>query len=119
MIPDNYVRSTSERLLLYKELDESKSEQDLISFEEKLKDRFGPIPEQVLELIDTLRLRWLCVDLGFEKQGEKCLNTPLENRKLRNKLVGKRKGHVSPFIVRRIAIRLGSPDLIALSSTYS
>jgi transcription-repair coupling factor (superfamily II helicase) len=67
MIPDKYVNHTAERLILYRELDESQSESDLEKFGEKLVDRFGPIPQQVLELMDTVRLRWLCVELGFEK----------------------------------------------------
>jgi transcription-repair coupling factor (superfamily II helicase) len=67
MIPDNYVNQTTERLILYRQLDDSQNEQDLEKFTSQMKDRFGPIPVSVMELMDTLRLRWLCVDLGFEK----------------------------------------------------
>ncbi len=67
MIPDKYVNHTAERLILYRELDDSQSENDLIVFSEKMIDRFGPLPKQVMELMDTVRLRWLCVELGFEK----------------------------------------------------
>jgi transcription-repair coupling factor (superfamily II helicase) len=67
MIPDTYVNHTSERLVLYRELDDSQTEEDLDRFSEKMIDRFGPLPQQVLELMDTVRLRWLCVEIGFEK----------------------------------------------------
>ncbi len=67
MIPDKYVQHTSERLILYKDLDDSETEADLDRFAEKMIDRFGPMPQPVLELMHTVRLRWLCVDVGFEK----------------------------------------------------
>ena len=67
LLPANYVNSVSERLVLYKELDNISSEEKLVEFGEKLKDRFGPLPQQALELISTIRLRWLAEKLGFEK----------------------------------------------------
>lgn len=67
LIPDDYVNNTTERLSLYKELDSVKDEDELIKFQEKLIDRFGEIPKQSLELIETIRLRWLAKKLGFEK----------------------------------------------------
>jgi transcription-repair coupling factor (superfamily II helicase) len=67
LIPDEYVNSITERLSLYNKLDNIKSEEKLILFTEEIKDRFGPIPEPVLELIDSVRLRWLAQQAGFEK----------------------------------------------------
>ena len=67
LIPDNYVENISERLILYKELDDIESEVVLQKFIEKLTDRFGTPPLPVLALADTLRLRWLAQELGFEK----------------------------------------------------
>jgi transcription-repair coupling factor (superfamily II helicase) len=67
LIPDNYVNNITERLNLYRELDDSSTEQQLQKFEAMLRDRFGPVPEQALELIHTIRLRWLAMDIGFEK----------------------------------------------------
>jgi transcription-repair coupling factor (superfamily II helicase) len=66
-LPDDYVNSVSERLMLYKELDSLQDEKQLLAFEEKLRDRFGPLPESAKELLDTIRLRWLAEKLGFEK----------------------------------------------------
>jgi len=66
-IPDTYVSNTAERLSLYKELDEIASEEKLQAFGEQLRDRFGPVPPQVSELMHTIRLRWKAKKLGFEK----------------------------------------------------
>lgn len=67
LIPDEYVGNITERLSLYRQLDESKSDDDLHRFENMLRDRFGAIPSQVEELIDTVRLRWLAMEIGFER----------------------------------------------------
>ena len=74
VIPDEYVSNISERLSLYSQLDNIKTEEELQAFTESMKDRFGPLPESVKELIETVRLRWLAEQLGFEKltlKGEK------------------------------------------------
>lgn len=76
LIPDHYVNNTSERLQLYATLDNVKDETGLIGFQESLKDRFGPIPETVEQLINSVRLRWIGEALGFEKLS-------LKNGKLR------------------------------------
>jgi transcription-repair coupling factor (superfamily II helicase) len=67
LIPDTYVNNTSERLQLYASLDNVKDEERLKSFKESLRDRFGPIPESVEQLINSVRLRWIGETLGFEK----------------------------------------------------
>jgi transcription-repair coupling factor (superfamily II helicase) len=67
LIPDNYVNNITERLTLYRELDDSKNEEELKRFETRLIDRFGPVPEQAMELIHTIRLRWMALEIGFEK----------------------------------------------------
>jgi transcription-repair coupling factor (superfamily II helicase) len=67
LIPDAYVTNISERLLLYKELDNLENEDDLIRFESQLVDRFGKVPKPTLELIYTIRLRWIAKKMGFEK----------------------------------------------------
>lgn len=67
LLPANYVNSVSERLILYKELDNISTEEKLDEFAFKLKDRFGPIPKQAQELLATIQLRWLAEKFGFEK----------------------------------------------------
>ena len=67
LIPDDYVTNITERLNLYKELDNIESDEDLKSFTAQLTDRFGPIPQPALELINTIRLRRIAQETGFEK----------------------------------------------------
>lgn len=67
LIPENYVFNISERLQLYSNIDNIKSEKDLDTFKESIRDRFGPLPEPVQQLIDSVRLRWIGEKLGFEK----------------------------------------------------
>ena len=66
-IPAGYVANAVERLNLYKELDSIKTEETLLAFRQKLKDRFGPLPAATEDLLDALRLRWRAQQLGFEK----------------------------------------------------
>ncbi len=67
MFTDDYVSNISERIRLYKELNEINSENDLIAFENKLKDRFGPLPYQAQSLLDIVRIKWIAIRLGIEK----------------------------------------------------
>ncbi len=67
LIPEEYVNNISERLSLYNKLDNIKSEEELIKFQTSLIDRFGPLPEEVEQLIASIRLRRLAIKLGLEK----------------------------------------------------
>jgi len=67
LIPEEYVESITERIGLYQQLDNSKTEEELIAFEKQLQDRFGLIPASTKKLLNVVRLRWLAVELGFEK----------------------------------------------------
>ncbi len=66
-LPDSYVRQTSEKLRLYRELDNIKEESALLAFEGRLKDRFGALPPAACELLNVVRLRWEAVRLGMER----------------------------------------------------
>ncbi len=67
LIPDEYVTNIGERYNLYTGLSAIADEIELEQFRQKLIDRFGPIPEQVNELLNTWRLQWLGKKIGFEK----------------------------------------------------
>src|SRR5690606_833033 len=67
LIPDEYVTNVSERYNLYNEIAKLKDEEQLLKFEKQLHDRFGPIPEPVFELFNTLRLQWLGKEIALEK----------------------------------------------------
>ena len=65
--PQDYVENISERITLYKELDSLRDEDELTAYTKRLIDRFGPLPEQAEELLNVVRLRWLCCKMGIEK----------------------------------------------------
>ena len=67
LIPDDYVNVITERLNLYKELNELKNEEELQVFQKNLIDRFGEMPPQVVDLLDSVRIKWLAKELGMEK----------------------------------------------------
>jgi transcription-repair coupling factor (superfamily II helicase) len=65
--PDQYVPSDSERMLLYRELDNMRNDQELEAYRKRLIDRFGPIPAVAEELIRVVPLRRLGKQFGCEK----------------------------------------------------
>ena len=67
LIPDFYISNITERLNLYKDLDNIEQEEDLVDFTKNLKDRFGEIPHETKELINTIRLRNTAKKIGLEK----------------------------------------------------
>jgi transcription-repair coupling factor (superfamily II helicase) len=86
LIPEKYVSSISERLSLYTQLDDMKNEEELSKFEAMVKDRFGPIPPEMLDIIEIVRVRWMAEVLGMEKillknNNLKCYFVPSENEK--------------------------------------
>ncbi|MCQ2217876.1 MAG: transcription-repair coupling factor [Paludibacteraceae bacterium] len=67
MFPSDYIESVSERMNLYRELDNVKDEAALKAYESRLQDRFGKLPQEALNLLQLVRLRWLAISLGFER----------------------------------------------------
>ena len=67
LFPDDYINNIKERLNLYKQLSEINSEEELNNFKNNLIDRFGEIPFQTVDLLKTVEIKWLAIDLGFEK----------------------------------------------------
>jgi len=65
--PDQYVPSDSERMLLYRELDNVRDDRELEAYRQRLVDRFGPVPPCGEELIRVVPLRRLGKQLGCEK----------------------------------------------------
>lgn len=66
-LPDDYLSIVKERLALYQTLSQIKTAEELKDFEAQLIDRFGPLPEQAIELIESVRLKWVAVQLGMER----------------------------------------------------
>jgi transcription-repair coupling factor (superfamily II helicase) len=65
--PDDYINVVSERLNLYKKLGELRQEEDLKNFENSITDRFGGLPTQAVDLMDSVRIKWFAKALGLEK----------------------------------------------------
>ena len=67
LIPDSYVSNITERLRLYRSLEDATDEGALQQFVHDLEDRFGAVPPQTSELVETVKLRWLGKNIGLEK----------------------------------------------------
>lgn len=65
--PDTYVPGSSERMLLYRELDHLQSEEEVAEFRKRMIDRFGPVPREADELMCVVGLRRQGKSLGCEK----------------------------------------------------
>ncbi|MCF6241544.1 MAG: transcription-repair coupling factor, partial [Bacteroidales bacterium] len=67
LFPNDYISSTSERIRLYRELDNLKDDEELEKFTQNLTDRFGELPPQSIELITLVKMRRLAMKLGIIK----------------------------------------------------
>ena len=67
LFPDDYINNITERLNLYTKLNEIKTEEELTKFETEIIDRFGELPTQVSDLLDSVRLKWIATKMGIEK----------------------------------------------------
>ena len=67
LLPATYIPNSSERMLLYRELDNIKTDRETEEFKKRLVDRFGEIPSEALELIGVIKVRETAKKLGIEK----------------------------------------------------
>ena len=67
LFPDEYINNVNERLSLYNELGNCKNEAELVAFENKLIDRFGPLPKQAKALLNSIKIKWIATKIGIEK----------------------------------------------------
>ncbi|RNI25960.1 transcription-repair coupling factor [Rufibacter latericius] len=67
LIPDSYISNISERLQMYSKLDRVKDLESLEKIVEGMIDRFGPLPAEVEQLVNIVKMRWEACHLGFEK----------------------------------------------------
>jgi transcription-repair coupling factor (superfamily II helicase) len=67
LFPDDYINNITERLNLYNELGNLKTEEELQTFEIKLIDRFGPLPKEAKALLNSIRIKWIATHMGIEK----------------------------------------------------
>ncbi|MCM8569490.1 transcription-repair coupling factor [Gramella jeungdoensis] len=67
LFPDDYINNITERLNLYTKLNELKTEEELQQFETELIDRFGELPVQAVDLLNSVRIKWIASHMGLEK----------------------------------------------------
>jgi transcription-repair coupling factor (superfamily II helicase) len=96
LIPGDYISNSTERLIIYKELDSMETEETLEACRTRMIDRFGPIPRQTDELFNTIRLRWLAKKAGFEK------------------IILKNERFIGYFISNQQSLYYQSPDFAAM-----
>ncbi|WP_394332559.1 transcription-repair coupling factor [Flavobacterium urocaniciphilum] len=67
LFPDEYINNISERLALYNELGSVKNTADLDAYEQRLIDRFGPLPKEAISLLNSVRIKWKATQIGLER----------------------------------------------------
>ncbi len=67
LFPDDYVNNITERLNLYTKLNELKTEAELQKFEKELLDRFGEMPKQAEDILNSVRIKWIAISMGLER----------------------------------------------------
>lgn len=67
LFPDDYINVTSERIVLYNRLSTIENKEELKEFQTEIEDRFGQIPTQVVDLFNSVRIKWHAKSLGLER----------------------------------------------------
>ncbi|MET1258190.1 transcription-repair coupling factor [Flagellimonas sp. DF-77] len=67
LFPDGYINNITERLTLYTALNKVTDEDGLIAFERQLVDRFGELPQQAIDLLNSVRIKWKATAIGLER----------------------------------------------------
>ncbi|GLB48368.1 transcription-repair coupling factor [Neptunitalea lumnitzerae] len=67
LFPDDYINSVTERLQLYNDLSNVTNEEELKTYERNLIDRFGPLPENAVDLLNSVRIKWIATEMGLER----------------------------------------------------
>ena len=67
IIPKDYIQNSDERLKTYGLIEEKSKDGLFKEIEENLKDRFGPIPNEVNNLLKCMRVKWLGAKCGIDK----------------------------------------------------
>ncbi|KAA3622336.1 MAG: transcription-repair coupling factor, partial [Flavobacterium sp.] len=67
LFPDDYVNNITERLNLYQKLNALNTEEELTKFESELVDRFGELPDEAADLLNSVRIKWIAISMGLER----------------------------------------------------
>jgi len=117
LLPESYVTDVNQRLVLYKQLSSTRSEDDLREVHDDILDRFGPLPVEARNLIEVIRLKIRCKQLGveiLEVAGQELVLRVGDNRRIDpRRLVRLLNQPQTPIRVtpdQRIYMRLRSPE---------
>lgn len=67
LFPDDYINSVTERLDLYTRLNDLNNSKELLTYEKELEDRFGSLPEEAQDLLQSVKIKWLANKIGLER----------------------------------------------------
>ncbi|UII81210.1 transcription-repair coupling factor [Flagellimonas sp. CMM7] len=67
LFPDDYINNITERLNLYTQLNGVADEVELQKYEGELVDRFGDLPTQAVDLLNSVRIKWIANSIGLER----------------------------------------------------
>lgn len=67
LFPDDYINNITERLNLYTRLNDLTNKKELVAFQKELEDRFGPLPEEAKDLLQSVKIKWLAGEIGLER----------------------------------------------------
>ncbi|MDG3583017.1 transcription-repair coupling factor [Galbibacter pacificus] len=67
LFPDDYINAITERLNLYNELSNITNEEGLEAYQSRLADRFGELPEEAVDLLNSVRIKWIATQMGLER----------------------------------------------------
>ena len=129
LFPDEYISVVSERLTLYNELSTIKNEEKLDEFRKNVEDRFGKIPPQGVELLNTLRLKWIASKLGLERliiKNKKCVGYFLSDQQntffqsdVFNLILSTVQNQPESFNIKEKQTRKGLRLLLTIDKVYS
>ncbi len=129
LFPDEYISVVSERLTLYNELSTIKNEEKLDEFRKNVEDRFGKIPPQGVELLNTLRLKWIASQLGLERliiKNKKCVGYFLSDQQntffqsdVFNLILSTVQNQPESFNIKEKQTRKGLRLLLTIDKVYS
>lgn len=66
-IPDNYIEDATQKLLMYKRLSRVRHEDELSDLQAEFKDRYGPMPQPLVNLFEVIALKSLLMRLKIRK----------------------------------------------------
>ncbi|MEZ4777935.1 MAG: transcription-repair coupling factor [Flavobacteriaceae bacterium] len=109
LFPDDYINNITERLNLYTQLNDLKTEAELQQFEAQLIDRFGELPTPALDLLNSVRIKWIAIKMGLER-------VVMKNKKLTGYFINDQQSsfYQSPAFGKVLQFVQGNPQIVKM-----